>query len=532
MNWSVQIDKPNTTASASSVGPDNLTSDEKHEAVASTSAQNESSTATPWAEVSPWVSSSRAPQERSQGWYPRYRLAAAISDFMAVSVAAFSSVHFLYAPMQTTGGLVRLPYLWLAALIVVLWVSALGLASSRSRGSVGWGQDEYRLVLSTSLYLFAGLAIASYGLKSDLSRALFVTVLPLGITLLLIGRWLLRKCLHRFRAAGRAVTRTVAIGTEESVLRVIHDTLRNRGIGYRVDAVCPVGGSTIKLRAQHPAVAIITRGDLEEAIKQHTYRAVIVAEGVGSQEGRELAWLMENRPIELMFLPRLIDVSGPRLLVKSVEGLSLVHVDLPKFTGWRQVLKRTFDILFSVFALILLSPVLAVIALLIKRDDGGPFMFRQQRIGRNGEPFIIHKFRTMCTDAEAKVDALIAANGGRALLFKVEDDPRITKIGKVLRKYSLDELPQFWTVLRGGMSIVGPRPQVAREVAEYSDVHHRRLLIKPGITGLWQVNGRSQLSPEESIRLDLRYVENWSLMGDVSIVMKTVAVVLRREGAY
>jgi exopolysaccharide biosynthesis polyprenyl glycosylphosphotransferase len=208
-----------------------------------------------------------------------------------------------------------------------------------------------------------------------------------------------------------------------------------------------------------------------------------------------------------------------------------MYVDLPRFTGAKLVLKRTFDIVVSAIALLLLAPVFLVIAALIKLDDGGPMLFRQQRIGRYGQPFTIHKFRTMCVDAEAKIDALIAAGGGMALLFKLEDDPRITRIGKVLRKYSLDELPQFWTALRGGMSVVGPRPQVSREVAEYSDIHHRRLLIKPGITGLWQVNGRSELSMDESIRLDLRYVENWSLIGDITIILKTIGVVLRPRGA-
>lgn len=210
----------------------------------------------------------------------------------------------------------------------------------------------------------------------------------------------------------------------------------------------------------------------------------------------------------------------------------MLHVDLPRYSGTKYWLKRSFDVFFAAAALVALSPVLGLVALAIKLDDGGPVLFRQERIGLGGEPFVIHKFRTMCADAEAKIDALIAEAGGQALLFKLEHDPRITRIGSTLRKFSLDELPQFWTVLRGGMSIVGPRPQVSREVAEYTDAAHRRLLIKPGITGLWQVNGRSQLSLEESIRLDLRYVENWSLTGDLAIIMKTVRTVLRPRGAY
>ncbi|MFT3860528.1 sugar transferase [Micropruina sp.] len=259
---------------------------------------------------------------------------------------------------------------------------------------------------------------------------------------------------------------------------------------------------------------------------------MIAAEGLAHKQSKDLAWSLENRPIEFMFVPRLVDIAGPRVSFRSVEGLSLMRVDLPQFTGGKLAVKRAFDIAVSTVALVFLAPLFMVVAVLIKLDDGGPVFFKQKRVGRFGQPFTIHKFRTMCLDAESKIDALIEANGGAALLFKLEDDPRITKIGKVLRKYSIDELPQFWTVLRGGMSVVGPRPQVEREVAEYSDVHHRRLLIKPGITGLWQVGGRSELSMAAAIQLDLRYVENWSVLGDINIVAKTVGVVLRPDGAY
>ncbi|MBK8460506.1 MAG: exopolysaccharide biosynthesis polyprenyl glycosylphosphotransferase [Micropruina sp.] len=207
-------------------------------------------------------------------------------------------------------------------------------------------------------------------------------------------------------------------------------------------------------------------------------------------------------------------------------------MELPRYTGWNHFLKRAFDVVFSSLALVCLAPLLFAVAVAIWLDDGGPIMFKQKRIGLRGESFTIHKFRTMVVDAESKVDRMIEDAGGRALLFKVEDDPRVTRLGSVLRRYSLDELPQFWTALRGDMSVVGPRPQVAREVAEYSSDAHRRLLTKPGITGLWQVSGRSDLSVEESIALDLWYVENWSLTGDLAIILKTLKVVLRRHGAY
>jgi exopolysaccharide biosynthesis polyprenyl glycosylphosphotransferase len=212
--------------------------------------------------------------------------------------------------------------------------------------------------------------------------------------------------------------------------------------------------------------------------------------------------------------------------------MALTHVDLPKYSGWQYAVKRISDVIFSSVVLLCLLPVFAVIAILIKHEDGGPVFFSQVRIGRNGKLFRIHKFRSMCVDAEAKLAELRHLNEAEGLLFKITSDPRITKIGRVLRKFSLDELPQFWDVLMGNMSIVGPRPLPMNESDQYSDADLRRLLTKPGITGLWQVNGRSDLSWEESIRLDLHYVENWSLLSDVIIVIRTVFVVFRSVGAY
>lgn len=233
-----------------------------------------------------------------------------------------------------------------------------------------------------------------------------------------------------------------------------------------------------------------------------------------------------------MFVPWLTDVAGPRLSIRQVQDLSLTQVELPKYAGWNHMLKRAFDIAFAATAIIALSPILAVIAFLVKREDGGPVLFRQERIGHGGQPFQILKFRTMHVDAEARLASLISRSGADGPLFKMENDPRITKIGRILRKYSLDELPQFFNALGGSMSVVGPRPHLAHELEQYPHEGLRRLLIKPGVTGLWQVSGRSDLSFEQSVRLDLRYVENWSLIGDVTIILKTVRTVVSPQGAY
>jgi exopolysaccharide biosynthesis polyprenyl glycosylphosphotransferase len=415
--------------------------------------------------------------------------------------------------------------------LVMVWVLSLGAVDTRSLQIVGTGLEEYRRVMMASVGLFGAMGILSYLLDSALSRALFVTTLPLGVGLLLLERWLLRKLLHGLRRRGRAMTQTLVVGNSDAVADVAARLRRDVSAGYRAAAMHLTDGRH-RAAATGLAIRSLDTEAFERALERGTFGAVILTEGLDREQTRQIAWRLENSPVQMMFVPRLVDVAGPRMQIRETEGLSFVHVDLPRFSGAKTAMKRAFDIVFSAGALLLLIPVFLMVAVLIKLDDRGPVFFRQQRVGRYGEPFTIHKFRTMCVDAEAKVDALIAANGGAALLFKLEDDPRITPIGKFLRKYSLDELPQFWSVLRGGMSVVGPRPQVSREVAEYSDIHHRRLLIKPGITGLWQVNGRSELSMDESIRLDLRYVENWSIVGDITIILKTVRVVARPDGAY
>ena len=484
-----------------------------------------------WSDVSPWVASASAVARPVLNWYVKYRRLLWLGDAVGVGVAVAVTFSLRYALGQPVTGARFLTYGWLAPLIAVAWVLVLGAVDTRHREVIGTGLEEYRRVIKASLYFFGGLAILSYLLGWSLSRALFVTTLPLGVVLLILERWIARKLLHRLREHGRAYSKTLVIGSAAAVADTVNKLRRNVHVGYRPAAVCLTDRTE---RGAAPEVNLPSFDfDADGAkIERAGFKAVIVTEGPGRQRVRQLAWRLENRPIELMFVPRLTDVAGPRMKIREAQELSLMHVDLPRFSGAKLMLKRAFDIVVSGFALLLLSPVFLVVAILIKLDDRGPVFFRQERVGRFGEPFTIHKFRTMCVDAEAKIDALIQANGGAALLFKLEDDPRITRIGRILRKYSIDELPQFWTVLRGGMSVVGPRPQVEREVAEYSDVHHRRLLIKPGITGLWQVNGRSELSMEESIRLDLRYVENWSLIGDVTIVLKTVGVVTRSAGAF
>ncbi|OLM31325.1 Undecaprenyl-phosphate galactosephosphotransferase [Pseudonocardia sp. Ae717_Ps2] len=246
---------------------------------------------------------------------------------------------------------------------------------------------------------------------------------------------------------------------------------------------------------------------------------------------RRLAWDLEDAGADLIVDPGLMEIAGPRLHVRPVDGFPLLALSRPKLGGVRQVVKTSMDVLGALALLVLVAPVLLLIAVLI-RSDGGPVFFRQRRVGLGGTEFQMIKFRSMVPAAEDRLVELAASDTGAGPLFKMRSDPRVTRVGRVLRRYSLDELPQLFNVLSGSMSLVGPRPPLPAEVATYGPEAARKFLVKPGMTGLWQVSGRSDLSWEESVRLDLRYVENWSLTGDLVILWKTLHAVLGSHGAY
>jgi exopolysaccharide biosynthesis polyprenyl glycosylphosphotransferase len=247
---------------------------------------------------------------------------------------------------------------------------------------------------------------------------------------------------------------------------------------------------------------------------------------------RELAWELEKTGTDLFVAPALLDVAGPRTTLRPVAGLPLLHVDHPELAGAKQAVKSVFDKTCAALALLLSAPLFAVIAISIRLADHGPVFFRQTRIGKDGQGFTLYKFRTMVPGAEQRKSQLAAHNEADGVLFKIRRDPRVTRPGAWLRRWSLDELPQLINVLIGDMSLVGPRPALPEEVACYGGHMRRRLVVKPGMTGLWQVSGRSSLPWEEAERLDLRYVENWSLGLDLQILWKTGSAVIRGSGAY
>lgn len=428
----------------------------------------------------------------------------------------------------------QLPYAALVLIFTPLWIVVLYLSHSYDKKMIGIGLQEYRRVIIGTFCFFGAIAIVSYLLKASLSRSIFIIGLPLGIVLLVISRWICRQILNRMRPKGWS-TPTLIIGHVDSVRSVLRRITGTSWVGYEPVAVSLTDVNRSALDAlieARPDLYFVDPEDIETPIANGNIGAIIVAGGMPPGQIRALSWRLEDYDIDFLISPVIADVAGPRMAVRAADGLSFVHVDLPQFKGTKLILKRVFDIVFSACVLIIGSPIYAAVAIAVKLGDGGPIIFRQKRVGLNGTLFTMHKFRTMCVDAEAKLAALDAARGETKELFKMENDPRVTKVGKFLRKYSLDELPQFWDVLRGPMSVVGPRPALPREVLKYSDHQRRRFLVKPGITGPWQVSGRSSLTVDQYFRLDLDYVENWSMILDILMVIKTLRILVNHQGAY
>ena len=467
-------------------------------------------------------------------WHAKLRRLLVGVDIAAISAALLLTYLARFGAMADVevGGSTFLTYDLVAVAVGLLWLLFLAAKDSRRPSIMGAGLEEYRRVLSASFYTFGLVAILSYLLRADVSRAFFIAALPMGTLLLLVGRWVARSALNRARVSGRALTSTLIVGDETEVRDALEKLRRQPGAGFVPTAVCLAGADAHSTAATVSGLPAVRDDELLHYVGKRELGAIVIAGGLARQQIRELAWQLENSTTQLMFVPRLTDVAGPRLSVSAAQGLDLLHVELPRYSGAKYWLKRSFDVAFSAAALVALSPVMAAIALVIKLEDGGPIVFHQERVGHQGSVFRIQKFRTMHLNAEARLAELRSHSMTQGPLFKMERDPRVTRVGGILRKYSLDELPQFWTVLRGHMSIVGPRPHLAHELAEFPDAGLRRLLIKPGITGLWQVSGRSDLSLEDAIRLDLRYVENWSLTGDMAIILKTIRAAIRSSGAY
>ncbi len=426
-------------------------------------------------------------------------------------------------------------YLAISLSLPFLWLVSVALAGGYDPRFIGVGPDEFRKVMNAGVCLTAGVAVVAYATKTDIARGYVVVALPSVTIFDLFARYALRKWLHKQRRLGLCLRKVVVVGHAPVVASLTEELRRTTYHGLSVVAAC-LAGRPDKLGLTEIAgvPAVVGLGDVADMVKRFEADtvAVLACPEMSGVRLRELAWELEKTDTDLCVAPALLDIAGPRTTIRPVAGLPLLHMDHPEFTGARRVIKTAFDRIFAASALLLMSPLFAVLCVIIRCSDGGPAFFRQVRVGLDGRAFTLYKFRTMVADADAQKDRLAALNETDAVLFKIRNDPRITRVGARLRRWSLDELPQLINVLRGDMSLVGPRPALPEEAALYRDHVRRRLVVRPGLTGLWQVNGRANLSWDESVRLDLRYVENWSFLLDVQILWKTWSAVRRGSGAY
>ncbi|QKJ20290.1 sugar transferase [Microbacterium hominis] len=483
-----------------------------------------------------------APQPRRLGWRRRLQWGMAATDAAVIALAVYVAQLVRFGapglgPTMPGIASVDVAYGVMSIVLATIWLVSLSATRSRMLRNIGTGMVEYQRVLQATLGTFGVFAIVAFLGQLEIARGYLAIALPLGLALLIVSRAVWRTSLHRMRLVGRCMTGAIVVGGQEDVLRVLHQLRRNYRVGYRAIAVSVPGGrpaASTRPASSVRAMPFIPFDEVAAVSKRRRARAVIVAGGLpgGNEAIRRLGWELENSQVELILMSRLTDVAGPRIHMRPINGLPMVHVDLPQYSGYSHAVKRLFDVSLVSVALLLLAPVFAAIALAVRLDSPGPVIFRQERVGAHGSRFTMLKFRSMVTDAEARLADLQAQSDGNGVLFKMKDDPRVTRVGAFLRAYSLDELPQLWNVLRGDMSLVGPRPPLPAEVEQYEAHVSRRLLTRPGITGLWQVNGRSNLSWEESVRLDLYYVENWSITGDIIVLAKTVKAVVRSDGAY
>ena len=416
--------------------------------------------------------------------------------------------------------------------IVLTWLGVLAARGSYSVRLFGSGAKEFHTVVLSSMISAGMVGMFCYLAHVSLSRGFVLLAFALGIPLLLLERFAIRKLLHRLRLRGLLMHRVVAVGGPTGIAELVDVLERERYVGFRVIGACLPPGELVAARLTVPVLG--GTGDIREVCRRSGADTVMVARGGydSASELRRIAWRLEGSDVDLVVVPSLTDVAGPRISMRPVAGLPLLHVEQPQAGEAGGVAKRAFDLVVAAVLLLLSPPLLLLVAVLVKMHDGGPVFFRQARVGRNGEPFHMLKFRSMVFDAEEKREALRHLNESDGVLFKIRKDPRITPIGGFLRRYSLDELPQLWNVIRGTMSLVGPRPPLREEVDAYGVDVHRRLLVRPGVTGLWQVSGRSELSWEESVRLDLYYVDNWSMTSDLVIMAKTLRAVIGKSGAY
>ncbi|MGH3473361.1 MAG: sugar transferase [Aeromicrobium sp.] len=470
-------------------------------------------------------------------WAVRLLITDWLIIYTAVTIAFL--VRFGVGTEKTTNGPISISYEVLGLALTFSWLAILGLYRAGDTRILGEGPEEYRRVIQATLITFGVLGVFSLAFKLDMSRGYLAVAFPLGLIGVLASRVFWRRRLRAARSSGSLSTSVLLIGSIRSASDITQWFERHHRAGLHVAAVwvpdAEVEEAEVMTAGSRSVPVLGKRADLGDVLATSEAQLVIVTDTdhLGHQGLKQLTWDLGEARVDLMISPNVVDVVGSRIVLSTVASLPFLSVSEPQYAGASTWSKVLFDRLVSGLLVLVTLPLLAVTAVAVKLSGPGPVLYHQQRIGKDGVPFDMIKFRSMKTNADAELHGLLGEAGlGAGPLPKLKDDPRVTPIGRFIRRYSIDELPQLFNVLRGEMSLVGPRPQRDFEVARYDLVAHRRLRVRPGITGLWQVSGRSDLSWADAVRLDTYYVENWSMIADVTILWRTARAVIGRSGAY
>jgi len=479
------------------------------------------------------VRSAWSRSRRASRWHRPYTAALAVLDFASAAlvnlIAAVTFEKAVSGFQNRFGVFVAIAYL----LLPLGWVVVLWANGAYDRRYLGLGAEEFKRVVRASVTVAASVSFLAFATKTPVSRMTVGTALLGTMVLILLVRYAARLVLHMVRKrTGTATHRMILIGTLPEALEVHTAVTRNPAAGLVPVAIAITDGYAAA-RGMRTPVPVYAGRDVLSLVRELGADTIAVCGSASTEPGelRRLAWQLEGTGVDLVVAPQLTDIAGPRVHIRPIEGLPLLHVEEPTLSGVAWLVKNLLDRVAAAVGLVVLAPLFLVIAVGIKVSDPGPAFFRQPRVGHEGRTFRVWKFRTMYCDAEERLAALVEQNESDGMFFKMRQDPRVFPFGRLLRLSSLDELPQLINVLRGEMSLVGPRPLPADDGDFLGDVR-RRLLVRPGMTGLWQVSGRSDLSWDEAVRLDLYYVDNWSLAYDLAILWRTIGVVLARKGAY
>jgi exopolysaccharide biosynthesis polyprenyl glycosylphosphotransferase len=473
-------------------------------------------------------------------WQRRYANLLLFTDVTVVALAVGLAQWLRFGTTAGTG--VRIfdwTYSVVSMVVVAIWTLFLLIYRARSPRILGAGSEEYGRVAGATLSAFGAIAIVSLLLRFELARGYLAIALPLGLLGLVAGRWFVRRVVVAAkRREGKYLTSVLVVGEAGPARSLVQSLARTPEYGYAVVGVCFPGHDTLG-RSDHSEIDGVPVFRYEDdlgaiiAASGADTVALTATERLGPHDIRDLSWQLEELDVDLVVSPGMVGLAGPRLTMRPVADLPLIHLDKPQYDGAKRFQKQAFDVCFALLVLLPALPILIAAGLAVKLTSKGPIFYKSDRIGMDGRPFKMLKIRTMVDGADAQralLEELNEVQGG--VIFKMRQDPRVTRVGRFLRRYSIDELPQFINVLRHEMSVVGPRPPLPSEVEAYDHRVRRRLLVRPGITGLWQVSGRSELSWDDFVRLDLSYIENWSMVSDLMIAVKTVRVVASGRGAY